>query len=173
MVSRDTVANETFHLDPGFYRWYCTPKIPFDADRVIIYINVLSGYGGISFYAMPESELRNLQQDKSFSYYPQLSREDVVGTTIEWVRPSMFQYTWIVGDRMCYVYDNRYSLSPKTVETWIVYEYESSEHLYELAGFAAQLVGFMLSSTGTIIAVLIPIAKLIRKSVSRAAQQTP
>jgi len=74
---------------------------------------------------------------------------------------------------MCYVYDNRYSLSPKTVETWIMYEYKSNEPLYEMTGFVVRLAGIMLSATGVIIAVLIPIAKLVRKSESRAVQQTP
>jgi len=53
-ISRDTIVNETFHLDPGSYRWYCTPRISFEADRVAIYINVLSGYGGINFYVIAE-----------------------------------------------------------------------------------------------------------------------
>jgi len=127
-VSRDVIVNETFYLDPGPYRWCCTSRIPFDADRVAIYINVLSGYRGISFYAIAESDLKDFRQGESFYYYPQLSREDVVRTVIEWRRPPTFQYSWIVGDRMCYVYDNRYSLSPKTVETWITYEYEVNEH---------------------------------------------
>jgi len=37
IVSRDTIVNETFHLDPGFYRWYCTSRISFEFDRVAIY----------------------------------------------------------------------------------------------------------------------------------------
>jgi len=161
-VSRDTIVNETFHLDPGSYRWYCTPKIPFEADRVAIYINVLSGYGGISFYAMAESDLKDFRQGKSFYYYPQLSREDVIRTVIEWRRPPTFQYTWIEGDRMCYVYDNRYSLSPKTVETWITYEYEVNEHPFWWMEFMA-IPGFLLLASGLVIVVTVSISKLASK----------
>jgi len=161
-VSRDTIVNETFHLDPGSYRWYCTPRIPFEADRVVIYINVLSGYGGISFYAIAESDLKDFRQGKSFYYYPQLSREDVVRTVIEWRGP--IQYTWIVGDRMCYVYDNRYSLSPKTVETWITYEYETREYPFRWMELMV-LPGFLLLASGLVIAILVSIAKLTSKKI--------
>jgi len=162
-VSRDTIVNETFYLGSGSYRWYCTPKIPFEADRVVIYINVLSGYGGINFYAMAESDLKDFRQGKSFYYYPQLSREDIVRTVIEWRRPSTFQYDWIVGDRMCYVYDNRDSLFPKTVETWITYENETTEYPYRWMGLLMGMPGLLLLASGLIIAVITAISKLASK----------
>jgi len=123
---------------------------------------VLSGYGGIDFYAMDESNLKSFEQSKTFYYYPEFSSKSVVRTTIEWDRPSHFQWGWNVGERMCYVYDNGDLLFGKTVETWIVYENNTIEAPFWWMGYMV-IPGVLSLAGGLLGAILEALIKLETK----------
>jgi len=104
-----------------------------------------------------ESNLKNFEEGETFYYYPEFSSKSIVRTTIEWDRPSNFQWGWTEGERMCYVYNNGDPLFGKTVETWIVYENNTSENPFSPMGLASYYVlsaGLAIFVSGLIVAIV-------------------
>jgi len=142
MQSSRVWLDETFTVPPGQASAYCRSFS--DETALTIYINVTSdGDGDINFWVMDETDWEHFKQGESFYYYIVPSEERITATTtpITWKPPA--------NQEICFVYDNTFSLTTKTVYTKIIEEWDILRSLAFLIAILTVSIGIRLYRHGS------------------------
>jgi len=135
---QQTIYEETFVVPPLSYRYICTTfGRPVE---LTIEVRVLQGgYRDINFWVMPAREFfLYINGSGAPRYYTIPSRQMVTDTSISWSPP--------VGERICFVYDNTFSIiTSKTVYSKIAATYLSPTIELLLPGIVLLIVGAIIA----------------------------